>query len=469
MYTSGGVPSSDDEEDGRSSQDERDLEYDPPHYHTVYRGQFRRFASSSQTSQPSTSAAEPWVVHESMTGGPEDGTVILSFGGHVAAYIWVGQERNVLHCLSRTELCSELVTWRGRFPQEHLELIDSSGLSHLPGIMFRRLDWPVILAFVERWQPDTNTFHMPFGEMTIMLHDMYNILGLRVDGGLVSATQSTDTLRDACSVILDMTVEELGEKHGTKTIWQGSGVLTEKTVESTLAVQRPFSTHYSVYLWLLLGGCLFLDKSGNRRHPSLLGELIVDDLSVTDYSWGSATLAYLYQQLGTTSRKDADSIAGCLTLLQAWIYEYFPCFRPQQGTLTRELSVPRASAWDVGAGCPNKSIESLLAFRARLDQLTNNEVNWLPYGVDVARRVPATLFFGCIQYQAIIEPYMPDRVVRQLGFVQDIPRTIIRPEKAKRSTNLKMYRVEFPTEMTSVMWTRFVPGTSFSVVLGALT
>ncbi|XP_021752430.1 uncharacterized protein LOC110717940 [Chenopodium quinoa] len=32
-----------------------------------------------------------------------------------------------------------------------------------------------------------------------------------------------------------------------------------------------------------------------------------------------------------------------------------------------------------------------------------------------------------------------------------------------------MYRVEFPIEMTSVMWTRFVPGSSFSVVPGALT
>uniref|UniRef100_A0A803KT40 Uncharacterized protein n=1 Tax=Chenopodium quinoa TaxID=63459 RepID=A0A803KT40_CHEQI len=64
-----------------------------------------------------------------MPGGPEDGTVIPSFGGHVAAYIWGGQERNVLRCLSRTQLCTELVTWRGRLAQEHLELIDGSVLS----------------------------------------------------------------------------------------------------------------------------------------------------------------------------------------------------------------------------------------------------------------------------------------------------------------------------------------------------
>ncbi|XP_021719483.1 protein MAIN-LIKE 1-like [Chenopodium quinoa] len=239
-----------------------------------------------------------------MPGGPEDGTVIPSFGGHVSAYIWGGQERNVLRCLSRTQLCSELGNWRAHLPPEHLEPIDGTGL--------------------------------------------------RVDGSMVSTTPSTDVLRDACSVTLDMTEEELNEKCGTKTVWQ------------------------------VLGGCLFLDKSGNRTHPSFFNELFVEDVQISEYSWGSAVLAYMYRQLGTTSRRDADSIAGCLTLLQAWIYEYFPCFQPQQGTLTRELAIPHASAWDVGSGCPNKSMERLLAFRARLDHLTDNEVNWLPYGVDPA-------------------------------------------------------------------------------------
>ncbi|XP_021775246.1 protein MAIN-LIKE 1-like [Chenopodium quinoa] len=404
-----------------------------------------------------------------MSGGPEDGTVIPSFRGHVAAYIWSGQERNVLRCLSRTQLCSVLGNWRGRLAREHLELIDGSGLSHLPGIMFRRFDWPLISAFVERWQPDTNMFHMPFREITIMLHDVYRILGIRVDGSMVSTTPCTDILRDACSITLDMTVEELDEKCGTKTVWQGSGVLTERIMESTLEAQRPFSFHYRVYLWLVLGGCLFLDKSGNRTHPAFLNELFIEDAQINEYSWGSAMLAYMYRQLGTTSRKDTDSIAGCLTVLQAWIYKYFPCFRPQQRNLTRELTVPRASAWDVGLGCPNKSMERLLTFRARLDHLTDNEVNWLPYRVDPARRVLATLFISCIQYRSIIEPYMPDRVVRQLGYVQGIPQAIIMPEKAKRPTNLKMYRVDFPPEMTYVMWTRFVPGVSFSVVVGALS
>ncbi|XP_021720028.1 protein MAIN-LIKE 1-like [Chenopodium quinoa] len=278
-----------------------------------------------------------------MPDGPEDGTVIPRFGGQVASYIWGGKERNVLRCLSRTQLCSKLVNWRGHLAQEHLELIDGSGLSHLPEIMFKRLDWPLISAFVERWQPDTNTFHMPFGEITIMLHDVYHILRLRVDGSMVSTTPSTDAVRDACSVTMDMTADKLNEKCGTKTIWQGSGVLTERIFGRTLEAQRPFSVHCIAYMWLVLGGSLFLDKSGNRTHPSFLHELVVEGLPINEYSWGLATLAYLYRQLGTTSRNGTDSIAGCLTLLQAWIYKYFPCFRPQQGTLTREFNIPRAS------------------------------------------------------------------------------------------------------------------------------
>ncbi|XP_021742752.1 protein MAIN-LIKE 1-like [Chenopodium quinoa] len=322
LYSANGAPISDKEDECSASHaNGRDEEPDPRDYHTVYRGQFGRFVGSG-SSQPTTSSAEAWLVQEPMPDGPEDGTVIPSFGGHVARYIWIEQEHSVLRCLSRTKLCSDLFTWRGRQSVEDLGAIDASWLSHLPGLMFKRLDWPLISAFVERWQPDTNTFHMPFGDITILLHDVYNILGLRVEGNMITTTPSTDVLRDACSITMDMTLDDLSEICGTKTIWQGSGVLTDKIFESTLAVDREF-------LGLVLGGKLFVDKSGNRTHPSFLHELCYMDVPINEYAWGTAALAYLYRQLGTTSRKGADSIAGCLTLLQAWIYEYFLCFRPQ--------------------------------------------------------------------------------------------------------------------------------------------
>ena len=57
-------------------------------------------------------------------------------------------------------------------------------LGRLPYVMHQHIDRVVISAFVERWQLDTNTFHMPWGEMTIMLHDVQQILGIGINGSL---------------------------------------------------------------------------------------------------------------------------------------------------------------------------------------------------------------------------------------------------------------------------------------------
>ncbi|CAI0560287.1 unnamed protein product [Linum tenue] len=51
--------------------------------------------------------------------------------------------------------------------------------------MMQHLDMALLSALVERWQPDTNTFHMPFGEISILLHDVHHILRIPVDGQLM--------------------------------------------------------------------------------------------------------------------------------------------------------------------------------------------------------------------------------------------------------------------------------------------
>ncbi|QHN86886.1 Serine/threonine protein phosphatase 7 long form isogeny [Arachis hypogaea] len=48
------------------------------------------------------------------------------------------------------------------------------------------VDEPLLSAFIEKWHPEMNIFHMLFSECTITLQDVAYQLGLPVDGEVVS-------------------------------------------------------------------------------------------------------------------------------------------------------------------------------------------------------------------------------------------------------------------------------------------
>ena len=53
------------------------------------------------------------------------------------------------------------------------------GLLQVPNI---ELNHALITALVERWQLETHSFHLSYGEMTITLQDLEVIIGVLVDG-----------------------------------------------------------------------------------------------------------------------------------------------------------------------------------------------------------------------------------------------------------------------------------------------
>jgi len=44
----------------------------------------------------------------------------------------------------------------------------------------------MLIALMERWDPNLNTFHLPIGEIKVMLKDIYRITRLPIRGKLVS-------------------------------------------------------------------------------------------------------------------------------------------------------------------------------------------------------------------------------------------------------------------------------------------
>lgn len=157
---------------------------------------------------------------------------------------------------------------------------------------------------------------------------------------------------------------------------------------------------------------------------------------VSSYAWGAATLAYMYRQLGKASRFQTKQICGCLTLLQAWIYEYFPRFRPTENG-NWEKQPPYAARWVPGK--MKKTNDDLLIYRAALDCMTVDEVTWTPFTRDPSKDVPISRYCGIIHCRSITEPYMPIRVLRQFGYVQVIPPCPFVPNKVYKGSNIHKY------------------------------
>ncbi|QHN76338.1 uncharacterized protein DS421_19g643020 [Arachis hypogaea] len=103
--------------------------------------------------------------------------------------------------------------------------LERAGLYHLARLNAHWfwLDEPLVSAFIERWRPETNTFHMPFGECTITLQDVAYQLGLPVDGQAVSRCY-------------------------------------QRTSEETVRI------YARAYIMMLLSTQLFMDKSASRVH-----------------------------------------------------------------------------------------------------------------------------------------------------------------------------------------------------------
>ncbi|XP_074341939.1 serine/threonine-protein phosphatase 7 long form homolog [Apium graveolens] len=332
-------------------------------------------------------------------------------------------------------------------------LLQSTGFYVVARVASLQLDWSLISALVEGWRPETHTFYLPMGEVTITLQDVGVLLGLPVDGDAVISDVTPDLDMSWRSYVAEL----FGRYPDPKRDMNGFRVRLS-FITSCAPAHLPHDAsaddiRFQVlcYLVHLFGGVLFTDHSGGLFRPMFL-HFIRDLDRCRDYAWGAAVLAYLYRELCKTSKKDVDEVAGYLLLLQLWAWERLPTLAPIRTSSILfdarfwegHVAAPRGLRWLHDHSYTSTGGRTLSAIRTLLDELGPSQFLWQTYSADVISELPAYYFTGeriwrycgpliCI---FIVELHCPDRVARQFGLMQTIPVDVVYSE-ADHSTNLR--------------------------------
>ena len=182
----------------------------------------------------------------------------------------------------------------------------------------RKIDHGLITTLVERWQLKTYTFHLPHGEMSITLQDVEVIFGLPIDGKVLFGPTVVGDWRQLCMELLGFGVP----MNDIKTLAR-QRILISRLVERIVeplphdAIEIQIHQYVRCYMLALLGDKIFIDKLRDRVHLMHL-EFLRNLRDLSQYSWGSGCLTWLYRELCWASQKETSQIGGALQLVHNW-------------------------------------------------------------------------------------------------------------------------------------------------------
>ncbi|XP_072081205.1 serine/threonine-protein phosphatase 7 long form homolog [Arachis hypogaea] len=264
-----------------------------------------------------------------------------------------------------------------------------TGFYHASQIGIVQCQKALVNALVERWHPDTHTFHLPVGECAVTLEDVALILGLSTNGLPVTGMtiSSFEALEAECL--------------------HQFGVAPRKSDCRGSCIKLKWLRDLKERLQLT-------DENSIQRY-----------VNIGQYSWGSACLTHLYRALCRASRYDCKEINGPLTLLLVWAFIRMPYLA---SVLREPRSFPLANRWrNWERGDRRFRFITLAHFRQAFDDL---QEGWVAYAVDRVDPdiIPAEIYMHSVVWSATvplvsfecIEWHATDRFRRQFGFVQGV-------------------------------------------------
>ncbi|XP_075633792.1 serine/threonine-protein phosphatase 7 long form homolog [Castanea sativa] len=293
--------------------------------------------------------------------GPKVPSVLRFLIEHRSSAVWEGKDPGVLKCHGRNE---EFQKRSPMVDDRVLDIVKRIGLEGLYRTPFRELDHNLIMAFVERWWPETHTFYLSHGEMTITLQDIEVLLGIPIDGEAIVGT---------CALM-----------------W---------AVESEVAVHQ----YARCYILALLGDTIFADKelcrATDKKASQIGGALIL----IQYWAWFRFPFLCPRMDLPPDGAYGPPLPSSPLSIKLVWVVSKKNS--PAEICLVRYCQL-------LDSLYPNQVVWQ--PYEAELGHLPA----FCVAGRDMwTVRVPLVCFW-------LVEKHTPDHVLRQFGMVQEIPEDV---------------------------------------------
>ncbi|KAI4988332.1 hypothetical protein ZWY2020_029962 [Hordeum vulgare] len=223
-----------------------------------------------------------------------------------------------------------------QYDERYTPYIEMAGLLPFVQLVSRstpNLNAAAVTSLIDHWRPETHSFHLRTGEMTVTLQDVSMITALPIEGKPLCMSTDSEGWRHQMEALIGMSpqepeVEDGGKKDrvpaGAPFTWIAANFAHCPEDADDEVIQR----YARVYTWYVISRTIFADGTGKNAPWMWLKALTVFDHK---FSWGSAALAYLYRQLDDACRRTTkdDGVGGCMLLLSVWSWERLPVGCPK--------------------------------------------------------------------------------------------------------------------------------------------
>ncbi|KAL8166952.1 hypothetical protein V2J09_008451 [Rumex salicifolius] len=285
----------------------------------------------------------------------------------------------------------------------------------------------LILELASRWCSKTNTFIFPWGEATITLEDVMVLGGFSVTGVTTLKTPKND------AKLLEI---EERLQIARKEIQRGKSRKASQSQWMMKFMEKKCDIEHEAFLLYWLSRFVFPVSTSEVINRKIFHIAIQLSRGIK-FALARPVLGMLYKELtamnimlmgmasvsGSGNNNVQLDVFALFHIVQIWAWERLPLLKPEKSCMNFSGDLPRVAKWSWSNMkiLKDKDLSSAI-------NLAEESFVWCPYGESdkIGGREAKECFVQCVKTSKFegfhcVEKYLPQRVARQFGLVQDIP------------------------------------------------